>query len=582
MRSKDISIAFICNAVLLGLLCADALGLNLYLRALFVNLAMYVVPGTGWLGIMRRHVSSAVFLLFFQFVLSVAALIVLHLGFLAAGHVPDTHTFLVGLLVLTNAGILVSRPAAAFAMLRFDYWRIVILGVTLVCVYTCVFAGMRTLPGQLDLDGEHQGTAYGIVHEFRPYLTSDIIASPYYFAHPPLTNIFNAYSTLLLNRTEDYRYFYETAKQTERVLGLRPGGQEPVSLGPERGSLIYFQGSTYVFRTMRGNDMLDRPISRQRVMEHLAAPDQKKFFDDPRPFPARASNIFASLFVLCVLFQWITKLTNSRLLGIVAGFVYVFSPGIFIRSCFSEHVAFTNALLVVLAYQFCFPEEFRGKGRWGGLLAYVPGLIAGLINQKIVIMVAPVLVMEVVTCLRQRGAGSWAVRLVKAAPIPAGFAAGTVLFWIYGLAIDPAAFFISHLRTHFFDRLLHLNTMFGGDYPGAGLLWYQFNHEFPPFLLSVFAVLYSLKSQRNRTVVFLTAWAVFGGVLFSVVDWKQTNHLTQLTIPLLAVLMMYIEQQPLAYKRVLKVLVGLCLLYGFWFDMQLLADFHFYKPVSGC
>lgn len=581
MRNKDLFIAIFCNAVLIGLFFAEAWGLNLYTRALLVNLAMYVVPGTGWLGVLRRHISSAVFLLFFQFALSAAALILLHLGFLAAGHVPDARGFVIGLLVLTNAGIVISRPAQAFAVLRFDYWRIAILGATLVCVYTCVFAGMRTLPAQLDLDGEHQGTAYGFVHDFRPYLTSDIIASPYYFAHPPLSNIFNAYSTLLLDRLEDYRYFYESARRTERILGLRPGEQEPVTLGRERGSLIYLQGDTYVFRTMSGNDMLDRPISRRRVFEQLSVPDQNRFFEDPRPFPARASNIFASLFVLCVLFQWITRLTNSRLLGIVSAFVYVFSPGIFIRSCFSEHVAFTNAILVVLAYQFCFPDEFRGQGKRGRLLAYVPGLIAGLINQKIVIMAAPLLVMEAVTCLRRRGEGPPLLRLLKASPIPAGFAVGTLLFWIYGLAVDPAAFATSHLRTHFFDRLLHVNTMFGGDYPGVRQLWYQFNHEFPPFLLSVFAVLYSLKDRRSRTVIFLTAWAVFGGVLFSVVDWKQTNHLTQLTIPLLAVLMMYIEQQGLAYKRVLKVLVGLCLLYGFWFDMQLLADFQFYKPVSG-
>ncbi|MBZ0167088.1 MAG: hypothetical protein K8I00_09800, partial [Candidatus Omnitrophica bacterium] len=417
-----------------------------------------------------------------------------------------------------------------------------------------------------------------MIHELKPYLTSDIIASPYYFAHPTMSNLFNAYSTLLLGRLEDYRYFYDLAKQTERVLHLSPGQEMPVRLGEERGTLLCLDPQTFVFTTMWDNEMIDRPFSRQRLVEYMAIQDQNLFFENPQPYPARASNVFASLLVLYVLFQLITKLTDSRLLGIVGGFVYIFSPGIFIRSCLSEHVAYTNALLVILAYQFCFPREFAGKGRWGGYLKYVPGLMAGLINQKIIIMVLPLFFLQAYACFRDTEKGPFLRRLMKAAPIPVGFAAGTLMFWGYALCIDPDAFMLSHLRVHLFDRLLHVNTMFAGDYPGVGRLWYEFNYEFPPFLITVFALLYGLKDCRDRTMIFLVMWITSGVLFFSAVDWKQTNHLTQLTIPLLVIIMIYIEKQGVTYKRVLKVLVGFCLLYSFWFDMQLLENFHFYEP----
>lgn len=327
--------------------------------------------------------------------------------------------------------------------------------------------------------------------------------------------------------------------------------------------------------------MVDRPFSRQGLVEYMAMRDQNIFFEEPRPFPARASNVFATLLVLYVLFQLITKLTDSRLLGMVGGFVYIFSPGIFIRSCLSEHVAFTNTLLVILAYQFCFPGEFAGKGKWGRYLKYVPGLMAGLINQKIIVMVLPLFLLQAYACFRETEKGPFPRRLMNAAPIPVGFVLGTLMFWGYALVIDPGAFMLSHIRVHLFDRLLHVNTMFASDYPGVGRLWYEFNYEFPPFLISVFALLYGLKDYRDRTMIFMVLWVISGALFFSAVDWKQTNHLSQLTIPLLVIVMIYIEKQGVAYKRVLKILVGFCLLYGFWFDMQLLENFHFYEPTSG-
>lgn len=581
MKINNFHILAIVNGVLIALLTADTIGMSAYLKAFLVTLVMYVLPGMSWMGLLKKHVTGTIFYLFYQLILSAGALILVHWGFLMLNQVPSPQSMLLALLAFCNLGVLLTKPANVIVSLGFDAKRFAILALSLVCMYTCLFAGMRHFPGQIDLDGEHQGTAYGIIHEFKPYLTSDIIPSPFYFAHPPLSNIWNAYSTLLMGNLEDYRYFYDRAKDTEKMLRLRPGEEMPVTIGDESGWLIYIQGQSYVFRTLWDNDVLDRPFSRQRLIEYISMQDQNRFFENPRPFPARVSNIFASLISVCLLFLWITRLTNSRLLGIVSGFVYVFSPGIFVRSCFSEHVAFTNMILIVLAYQACFPRDFEGSGKLGKLLAYIPGIVAGLINQKVVIMVLPLFIIQMVGALRSKEKQSIVQYVLQQMPICVGFAAGMILFWIYALIIDPNAFFLSHLRVHLFDRLLHINTMFAEDYPSLAQLWYQFNYEFPAFLLCIFGLLYSLKQGVDRHVLLLGAWFATGALLFSLVDWKQTNHLTQLIIPLLGVLMMYIEKQPMTYKRVLKVLVGLCMLYGFWFNVQLLANFQFYRPISG-
>lgn len=558
------------------------IGLGDYLNSLFVNILMYALPGLCWIGLLKNRIDDHIANLFWIFTLSTSVHLFVHVVHLIVGVDPNPYLFLLVIAIISNIGIYISRPHQVFENFKFPRMQVVILSLASLCVFSCLYSGMKTLPEQIDLDGEHQGTVYGFMHELKPYLTSDIVVSPYYFAHPPLSNLYNAYSAFYLNKADDYKFYYDTAKTAERVLALDVNQRAKIRIGDVEHVIERQDHQYFVIQESRGESRLQIPYMKDRMIERLSEEDQNEFYRRPRVFPTRVSNLFAGVMTYLVLFQLIVVVTNSRLLGFVGGFVFIFSPGIFVRTCFSEHVAFTNCIMAMLAYQYFRPEAFTFKSKrrvsWA---AYIPGVIAGLINQKIVILIVPLFLLEVFKRFRNMSKSPADTQPSAGLAIVTGFTIGTLVFWLYGLLVDQQAFIISHLQSHLFDRVLHRNTMFADDYPGLIQLWREFFKEFPLFWLALFGIVCNLKNIFSKRIVFLLMWAVFGAISFSLVDWKQTNHLMLIIIPLIVLLMNYIEQHKIGYKRCLKILVGLCLLYSFWIDLQLMQDFTYYMPTSG-
>lgn len=579
MFIKNRHIALLCNLSLFSNILILYTGAGDFLSALIVTAVIYIVPGLAWIGLIKKHVKDSVFLVFFIFVFSFSLLTIILCGFLAAGIHPRPVPFLLLTSVVVNIGIILTRPAGAFQAFHYDFRETFILSLSLVCIFICIFVGMKTIPEKLDLDGEHQGTAYGLIHELKPYLTSDdFIGSAFYFAHPPTTNLFNAFSIFLLDKTDDYKYFYDSAVLTEKVLMLSPGEEATVEFMGETTRVKNSNGQYFMLKKLSGKDTRDYAYTKSGLIEYINWQDQNHFFSRPNVLPARLSNIFASLLIFFILYKLITGLTQSRLLGIVGGYAYIFTPAIFVRSCLSEHVAYTNCLMVLLAYQYFRPEIWENSKR---SLKYIPGILAGLINQKIVVLVLPLFLIQVHRSFKERKEKGFIKGLKERSAIPLGFALGSVLFWIYGMVIDYHAFILSHVKVHLFDRLFHHNTLFAEDYPGLLRLWLEFKFEFPYLPITVFTLIFCLVKFPGRYVSLFSAWVFSGAILFSIVDWKQTNHLTQIVPPLLIVMMIYIEQQPLMFKRVLKIIVGLFLIYSFWQDMRLINDFSYYNPTSG-
>ncbi len=570
----------LCNFVIVSVFLIQKMPVNDYVASMLITLLIYVVPGLAWAGWLKGRVSDWVGLLFYIFVFSSVSMILLHGLQLLVGIPIVPVRFLSVIVIFVNLGLVLTSPHKIWSDVKVNVPKVCILGMSVICIYSCVYTGMKTLPEMMDLDGEHQGTAYGIMHELKPYLTSDIILSPYYFAHPPLSNIYNAYSTFFLGKLDDYKFYYESALKTEDVLNLKKGESVAIELRGVKHKVSHFDRHHYVLQSMNLNDVDMSVQSPEMLVKRISEVDQSRFLSWPRVFPARASNLFASVLVFLVLFQLIATTAQSKLLGIVGGFVYIFSPGIFVRSCFSEHVAFTNAILAVLAYQVFRPEAFTSRDGRHGWLKWLPGVVAGLINQKIVIFMVPVFAFGVLKHISKKDKSSDAFDLARMVPIVGGFAMGTLAFWLYGFVIDGQAFLQSHVYSHLFDRIFHRNTMFDGDYPTVLRLWKEFALEFPLVFLCAFAVLCNLKNIIKDNSMILLLWIIFGGISFSIVDWKQTNHLMLIVLPLIVLLMHYIERQNMTYKRVLKVCVGLCLVYSFYVDLRIMDNFLYYVPTS--
>ena len=84
--------------------------------------------------------------------------------------------FLIGLFVLTNAGIFFSRPIAPPRILNMNKNGYIAAIVAMCLIFACIVTGMKLIPALDDQDGEHQGTAYGLMHELKPYFTGRLMA----------------------------------------------------------------------------------------------------------------------------------------------------------------------------------------------------------------------------------------------------------------------------------------------------------------------------------------------------------------------------------------------------------------------
>jgi hypothetical protein len=135
-------------------------------------------------------------------------------------------------------------------------------------------------------------------------------------------------------------------------------------------------------------------------------------------------------------------------------------------------------------------------------------------------------------------------------PAGLGFVAGTAAFWLWGLAVDAGEFWQSHLRIHYVDRLLYHNPLQFGGYPTRTELWVEFWQHTGYVLLPMgLAALVVLAAQKGNEAtaraqaqpdsarplyspgLWLT-WAFLTAVVFTLVDWRQTKHLTPLLLAL--------------------------------------------------
>lgn len=546
-------------------------------QSMVINLIIYVIPGLSWMGLFNQKQDFIVFV-FLSFCLSTT----IWLGINAAVSLFQLPihplTFLTFLLLISNTGVFLKGDRIAFPR-TFTKKKSLYIVSYIALIGLMITYGMRTIKPLKDLDGEHFGTSYGLVKELKPYLNSDIIASNYYFAHPPLSNIFNAYSLLLFNKIDDYKFYYDSAKKAQAVIDSKIGERITINF-PGRTCHFYKRGKqSYQITEEHGPIIIKK--NNFDLIQYFHRRDHEQFDHLPNVFFTRASNLYPNLLAGLILFSLTFHFTKSIMPSTLAGFAYFSSPGIFVRVCLSEHLAFTNCFILLIAYQFLFPSKFQGSRQFK-FIRFLPAFIAGLINQKIIILILSIILIHLYRFFKRRGRFSLTAFL-NYEPIVTGYFLGTMIFWAYGLIISTDAFLVSHLHTHFFDRLFHINTMFKEDYPSIVRLWLDFIVEFPFIVITLISFFGAWKTftQNNLKVTYL--YPLVGGVVFSLVDWKQTNHLMCL-VPIL-LLPIFIFHIKLKSKRPFYGLfLGLIILIIAWnvhFNIDILNDFDAYLPKSG-
>ncbi len=469
------------------------------LRSLAINLVLFVLPGlplTGALigcGWLKRL--SWMWVLSLSFAVFMAVLLACHLLGLAV----DGGRFWNATWIVTNlaAGVNMfvgGEPAWGIPQVG-NLPRVGLLAF--VAAYGCYYYGAcHVVENQEDHDCKIQATVHALLTRLRPE-SRLAVAPTSYFSHPPLVHVYVAGSFLYHG-------------QFERLAVYDPA------------CLVEWK---------RGSDEL------------FAFYQQH-----PYRLETRTPHIFLAALTVGLLTCWIGRLTGSSGLAILVALAYIACPEVFVRSCYGGYLAIHHfaALQILLA-----ADAWAGRRDRDALAtALLAGLFAALADHKLVVLAAAVAVWELLRregrTLRER------LSAVVRHPVLIGFVAGTVLFWIYGAAVNPTAFWLDHLQRHLLDRILRRHSINLAQYPTLPQMWWEFWIYTGVGLLPLGALALAMLcrartvggTRRVRATLEDTPfpgnlvpagwrnapglwaiWVLMTAIVFTWVDWHQTKHL---------------------------------------------------------
>jgi hypothetical protein len=545
---------------------------------ILANLLVFIVPGLGWLGVLRPRCGDVIAGVLVLNASSLGVLLAASLARWLVGGPVSSAFFFSFLVAVTNVGIAwFPRPPGGFG---FPGGRTLAAGcLSAFLLYGALFLGADRIPSLADLDEEVPGTSYGLVAELRPTMTSNM-GYWFYFAHPPLSNLYTAYSVLFMERLDDMAYYHSAASALDAV--NRDGGERtfdyPGADGESIAMTVRRTAEGVVLRTREAGGktgetaFADMPDAARRFSEW-----DRANFRRARLLPAvRASNIFLISLSFLALFLWTRSLTGSRVLPALVGLAFVLSPGSTVRSVSATHLAAANYTLLLFAYALVRSEERAadpGRSGWTALA----GFMAAWAEQKTIVLVAAFVLCSAAASAWRRRSLPQAARDLFYRPV-LGYVAGLAAFWTYGLLVSAWTFVHFHIASHIVHRVRHPGLDGGRGYPGVLDLWQGFVVEAPLVLLVAASIVTGWRKIRRAPVPLLLVWIGLGAVGYSLVDWKQTRHLCTL-LPAMSLVPVYLAAPAGPGERnALPWAYAALLAYSAAFLVMLGVDFDFYRP----
>jgi len=556
--------AFVWRVILSNLPFAIALTLGGQLpgplQPLLVGAIMFVAPGLAWTD---HRVGDAAVVLFrmlmHAFTVSFAALIV---AMLWPG--PTSRDgFLLLLAAATNVGLWLGARRGFYNAAPFAHplARGLAAGATLFFLQ-CFVGAAYFIPPLEDQDMELQGTAYGLMNELRPTMTTND-ASQFYFSHPLLLHFWIGESALISGELEQLRYYHDGAM----ALGVPAKGQAFTAW--EEASYAHWES------------------------------DYAHFLREPVMVATRTPNMWLSALSLFPLGLLAYRMTGARSTALAAVALYVTLPEVYVRSAYGGYMAIANCLMLYGTYFYLSvsgllperelplppPEQAQRS-------VVSAAFLASWADQKNVILPVATLahaglrslLSGHLTQLFQR---LWVRPDVRAALlITLTFFCGWLSYIAYGCIVAPTEFIEHHIRGHVMERLamtdVNLNTQATGEwtYPSIVALWQQFAEHsgWPVIALTLPALASALRRVKHAQGVLLL-WIMLAGIGFSLIDWRQTKHLAQFLPALVILIAAFWSAQSGRWKWVYGGGIALAVLWNMPRVGLLMHDFEYIKPL---
>ena len=509
------------GAFLLAAFVAQSEGWPASLRMLAAAGLVLGLPGVAWLPSFRVLMTPARAALA-GVGISVASAIAGCAVCAALPGPPSARAFLVWTFLAINAGVVLSRRAVDFELGA--RWGVLAAVFTLGFLATAT-VGLRLVPPLEDHDMEVRGTAYGLLTEGRPYFTSNReVYLP--MSHPLGFNVVVAGSLLVTGEIDAVRPSYDSAKRAE--LAVKAGQAFP--------------------------------------WEQQWKEDYEAFLARPALIGTRAPSAFLAGLVLALLVDLVRRTSGSLLAGLAAAGIYATVPETIVRDAYAGY--FVETVFAMLVAAMIFVEVSPAPGvnrvvesvqllragdlRAAGALARdwlrppydVPapvwlvgaGALMAVLDHKTVLLVLAI-------------AGWYGGRalIARSRPDPRvvalvlGFCAATLAWWTYGLWVDASVFVADHLRRHIAHRILLNDVRFVRDTvnhyaPSIPELWREFaahtGYGIP--LVGLCASVAALVRRIDERRVILALWVMSTAIAFTLVDWRQTKHLMNGLLPMVA------------------------------------------------
>lgn len=444
-------------------------------------------------------------------------------------------------------------------------------GLFLAAYVVYGWAATRVVPPQEDHDFEIMATAYSLATRFEPLWPGDR-GSVYEFAHPVGFHFLVAGSFLDHDRFEALRPYDESARRALMAARGEPFRPPATTVDNVHGIAGSRRAVEVVGEDYRLEPPLGRDWDRLPVLEFENALATQYYLNHPFALEARTPSIFLAAMTVASLAMALRRISGRRRLALLVASAYALSPEVLVRSAYGGYFAISMfaALEMLLAVE---PAP-RRPARSAWLDALAAGALAGVMNHKLILLPAAVVLWENLQLGR-----AWTPRralVALAHPIVLGFAAGTAAFWAYGLAVEPRALLVDHLRHHLVDRIAHYNPLGYADYPSVAALWVELNRHSGSLLLPLgLAALLALAVRREpaddprppnylvhgwrNTPGLWLAWAVLLAMAFSAVDWRQTKHLMPLLLVMHVAPVRWAGRRPGAAWLVAVVFVAIVL-----------------------